>query len=281
MKTRIITAIVALFIFVPVILLSDTWVFPIAVAICSVISVFEMLRCCGLHKKYALSVPMLLASVAGPVYVKFCDGFSDFLTYTVPAVIVILLYLLAAMVFSKGKIGIEDISVAGFTSFYIIFAYLAILFLRYYNGDFGAYVYLLVFVGAWITDIFAYFCGMLFGKHKLIPEVSPKKTVEGSIGGILFCGIAYVVFGLVLKYVVALSAEINFVLLFVYGVVVSVVSQIGDLSMSAIKRRYEIKDYGKIFPGHGGVLDRFDSILAVATVLFILNEMFGIFTAIV
>ncbi len=281
MKTRIITAIAALCVLVPVILLSGTWVFPIAVAICAFISVFEMLRCCGLHKKWSITVPMLLISAVAPIVVKLVDNFAEYLIYAVPAVIVLVLYFLAVMVFSKGKIGIEDISVCGFTTFYIVFAYVAILFLRYYNGEFGSYVYLLVFVGAWITDIFAYFCGILFGKHKLIPEVSPKKTIEGSIGGILFCGIAYAVYGLILKYAFELSAQINLPLLFVYGVVASVVSQIGDLSMSAIKRRYEIKDYGKIFPGHGGMLDRFDSILAVATVLFILNEMFGMFTAIV
>ncbi len=281
MKTRIITAVVAFCVFVPVILFSGTWIFPIAVAICSFVSVFEMLRCCGLYKKWVITVPMLLISITAPMIVRLTDNFTEYLTYAVPAVIVLVLYLLAVMVFSKGKIGIEDVSIGGFSTFYIVFAYIAILFLRYYNGEFGAYVYLLVFVGAWITDIFAYFCGMLFGKHKLIPEVSPKKTIEGSIGGILFCGLAYVAYGLVLKYAFDLAANINFMVLFLYGVVASVVSQIGDLSMSAIKRRYEIKDYGKIFPGHGGMLDRFDSILAVATVLFILNEMFGIFTAIV
>ncbi len=281
MKTRVITAIVALCVFVPVILFSGTWVFPIAVAICALISVWEMLRCCELHKKWAISIPMLLISAVVSIVVKLVDNFAEYLTYAVPTVMVLVLYLLAVMVFSKGKIGIEDISICGFSTLYIVFAYVAILFLRYYNGEFGTYVYLLVFVGAWITDIFAYFCGMLFGKHKLIPEVSPKKTIEGSIGGILFCGIAYAVYGLILKYAFELSAQINLLLLFVYGVVASVVSQIGDLSMSAIKRRYEIKDYGKIFPGHGGMLDRFDSILAVATVLFIMNEMFGIFTAIV
>ncbi len=276
MKTRIFTSIVALLVFIPVIILSDTCVFPIAVALCAALSVFELLRCCGLHKNWVLSVPMLLIAVVLPASVCFIENFEQLLTYALPLLIFMTLYCLAIMVFSKGKIGIEDVSVASFTTFYIVFAYLSILFLRYYVPN-GKYLYLLVFVGAWITDIFAYFCGMLFGKHKLIPEVSPKKTIEGSIGGILFCGLAFVAYGAILKYAFAdAKLNVNLILFFVFGIAASLVSQIGDLSMSAIKRKYNVKDYGNIFPGHGGMLDRFDSILAVATVLFILNNQFHI-----
>ena len=138
----------------------------------------------------------------------------------------------------------------------------------------------LAFVVSSFTDMFAYFFGVLFGKTKLIPSISPKKTVEGSIGGILFCGLAFVFYGFILKNWVHVSTEFNYFLLFLYGVVISVVSQIGDLVMSAVKRHFGIKDYGRIFPGHGGMLDRFDSILAVATMLFILNEISGVFQVI-
>ena len=279
MKTRIITAIVAVFVLVPVLIFSDTWILPIAAAFCCALAVFEMLRCCGLNKKYALSVPLVLMGVLAPLSVRLFDSFSALITYAVPVLLAIVFYFLAVMVFSKGKTSIEGVSVAGFTSFYIIFAFVALLSLRYFE-PMGAYVFLLVCIGAWITDFFAYFCGMLFGKHKLIPEVSPKKTVEGSISGILFCGLSFIGYGLILQNALKVIADVNFLQLFLYGVVVSVVSQIGDLSMSAIKRRYEIKDFGKIFPGHGGMLDRFDSILAVSAVLFILNELSGVFTSI-
>ena len=279
MKTRILTAIVAICVLVPVLIFSDTWVFPIAAAFCCVLSVFEMLRCCGLHKKYTISLPLMLIGVLAPLSVRLFDSFGKLITYAVPVLLAIVFYFLAIMVFSKGKTSIEDVSVAGFTSFYIIFAFVALLAIRYYEAM-GAYVYLMVFIGAWITDIFAYFSGMLLGKHKLIPEVSPKKTVEGSVGGILFCGLSFILYGLILQNGLKVIADVNFLQLFLYGVVVSVVSQIGDLSMSAIKRRYEVKDFGKIFPGHGGMLDRFDSILAVSAVLFILNEISGVFTAI-
>ena len=127
---------------------------------------------------------------------------------------------------------------------------------------------MLIFVGAWITDIFAYFTGKFLGKHKLIPEVSPKKTVEGSIGGIVFCSLFFVLYGFILTKLVSISS-ISYIVLAIVGIIISIVAQIGDLTMSQIKRKFGVKDYGKIFPGHGGMLDRFDSIIAVALVLII------------
>ena len=157
------------------------------------------------------------------------------------------------------------------TAIYIICGFSSIQLLR----ELSSYIYLLVFVGAWITDIFAYFTGMLFGKHKLCEAVSPKKTVEGSIGGTLFCALAFVVFGFI---TLNKNAEIwKYLILAASGLIISAVSQIGDLSMSLIKRHYGIKDFGKIFPGHGGMLDRFDSIIAVSIVLFILISTLNTF----
>jgi phosphatidate cytidylyltransferase len=112
---------------------------------------------------------------------------------------------------------------------------------------------------------------MLFGKHKLIPEISPKKTIEGSVGGTLFCAVAFVVYGVILDLIGA-SVSLNYVALIVGGLLAAIVSQIGDLMFSAIKRSRGIKDYGKIFPGHGGVLDRFDSALAVAVILLAIES---------
>ena len=117
------------------------------------------------------------------------------------------------------------------------------------------------------------------GRHKLIPDVSPKKTVEGSIGGIVFCMLAMLLFGVIVERAVP-EIQANLWLFVVSGLVVSVVAQIGDLCMSVIKRSYGIKDYGKIFPGHGGVLDRFDSVLAVSVVLLVFTSFFNFFEGI-
>ena len=279
MKTRVITGLVALAVFVPFLILSDTWAFGFAMAICSAISTFEMLRCVKLHKNLAVSVPILFLAAALPMYVYFAGGHLTFLRVAIPCLLLCLLWLLAVAVFASEHISLPELCSAAFLCFYVICAFSSILFLRYYDR-LGAYTYLLIFVGAWVTDSSAYFCGVLLGKHKLIPQISPKKTVEGSVGGILICGLSFVLYGVILRHGMHVEMNFNYFLLFVYGVVVSVVSQIGDLAMSAVKRHYQIKDYGRILPGHGGMLDRFDSILAVSTVLFVLNEISSVFVAI-
>ena len=153
---------------------------------------------------------------------------------------------------------------------YITGGFLSIELLR----EMSDRIYFLVFIGAWITDIFAYFVGRLFGKHKLCETISPKKTVEGSIGGVVFCVIFFVLFSL------AMPQKDNpwlYLIMACVGILVSAVSQIGDLSMSLIKRHYGIKDFGKIFPGHGGVMDRFDSIVAAAGFLYLTTAIPSLF----
>ena len=142
----------------------------------------------------------------------------------------------------------------------------------------GEYYWYFIFIGAWVTDTFAYFSGRLFGKHKLIPAVSPKKTVEGAIGGAVCCALVAMLYGLVIgKCFDGVSP--NYLVLAVSGLLIAVVSQIGDLAMSAIKRQYGIKDYGKLLPGHGGLLDRFDSCMAVTILLTFINAYFPLFEA--
>ena len=157
------------------------------------------------------------------------------------------------------------------TTIYIACGFLSIQFIK----EMAEYTYLLVFVGAWITDIFAYFVGRMFGKHKLCEAISPKKTIEGSIGGTIFCSVAFLIFGIIMLN--GAGGVKEYVTLSIVGVIISFVSQIGDLSMSLIKRHYGIKDFGKIFPGHGGMLDRFDSILAVSTTLFVVISVLKLF----
>jgi phosphatidate cytidylyltransferase len=136
----------------------------------------------------------------------------------------------------------------------------------------GVYIFALVFVAAWMCDIFAYFTGRLLGKHKLAPHLSPKKTVEGSIGGIIFSILGCMLYGFVVNKVKGLSA--NYLVLALLGLVLSIISQIGDLWASLIKREHGVKDYSRMLPGHGGVMDRFDSILAISTVLMTVCMVF-------
>ena len=280
MKTRIITAIVAIGILLPVLFFSATPVLPAAMAICSVIAIYEMMSCIGLKKAYVLTVPLYLAALGLPFLVRYAGNLGTVRQAVTAISLAVVLYFFAVLTFSHGKYKPSDVALTFMTAFYILAGFNAIMVLRDYELG-GKYVYLTVFIGAWVTDTFAYFCGMLFGrggKHKLIPDVSPKKTVEGSIGGIVFCILAMVIYGLIINNVTDFHA--NYPILIVGGLLASVVSQIGDLCMSVIKRAYGIKDYGKLFPGHGGVLDRFDSVLAVSVVLAVFGSFFNFFEVI-
>ena len=269
MKTRIITAIALLLVAVPIVIFSDTVIFPIVIALINIVGVYEMLGCMKMRDKYFLSVPLYILAAGIPILLKY---FRVYIYLHLPKLIIALLlfalYLLTVVVFSHGKLSIGEVFASVMLSLYVIGACSCILYIR--DLKYGAYFWIFIFIGAWVTDIFAYFTGILFGKHKLIPDVSPKKTVEGSIGGIVFCMIAFVIYGFILNR--HFEPNISLVLCAVTGLISSVVSQLGDLSMSVIKRNYGVKDFGKIFPGHGGVLDRFDSIMAVAVVLAIATQ---------
>ena len=278
MKTRIITAIVAICLLLPVLIFSDTVVFPIMIALCAVVALYEMSSCIGLKKAWILTFPAYLLALGLPFLIRYGEGIEALRQYAFAAICVVILYFFSVLTFSHGKYKLSDVAIWFLTAFYILLGFNSILVLRFYEAAGGKYVYLLVFIGAWVTDTFAYFCGMLLGrggKHKLIPDVSPKKTWEGSIGGVIFCMLSMVIFGLIVNRIS--DFEANYLLLLIAGLLISIVSQIGDLCMSVIKRTYGIKDYGKLFPGHGGVLDRFDSTLAVAVILAAFCSFFDFF----
>ena len=283
MLKRIITALVSLCVFIPVLIFADTPVLSIGIAVCGVLAVYEILACTGLVRSVAISIPLYLAAAAFPFLMRYLPD-SETVTWpkiAVASLFFIILYLFGVLIFSKGKYQLPHIATA-----FLCFAYsLTGLYAIQYLHDFtegGKYIYLIVFVGAWITDIFAYFCGILFGrkgKHKLIPEVSPKKTVEGSIGGVVFCILAMMLFGFIVHKIDS-SFSPNYLLLALAGLLLSIVAQIGDLALSVVKRHYGIKDYGFIFPGHGGILDRFDSVIAVAIVLAAFTSFASLFRVI-
>ena len=271
MKTRIITAIVAILIFVPVLIFSDTVIFPIAFGLLAMVAVWEMLSCVGVLKKWPVSVLSFVASaaaMAGAGYLSRIGEVDRFLQLLLIFTYVYLFLMLTFAVFSKGKLPVSDALTAMGMVFFIIFGFSSVILLR--EEPYGGYLYLLIFLSAWITDTGAYFTGVFFGKHKLIPDVSPKKTVEGAIGGIFFCVLTFVVFGLIVGQIADVTP--HYVRLALVGAVVSVVSMIGDLIASLIKRKFGVKDYGWIFPGHGGVMDRFDSVLATAPFLFMFAD---------
>ena len=273
MLKRIITALVSLIILLPILYLSNTYVFSVAIGIVTCISLYEMFACVGLKNKNAVTFPAYLFGAVLPTLCKLAGGIDAVLPSACAVMMIYMLYLMMLAVLGHERYSIKDISMCFMTAVYIIFGFTSIQLIKEMSSN--DYLYLLVFVGAWITDIFAYFSGVLFGKHKLCEAVSPKKTIEGSLGGMIFCSLSFVVFGLIFLNVE--PAVWKIVALAVTGLIISIVSQIGDLVMSLIKRHYGIKDFGKLFPGHGGMLDRFDSIIAVALTLFILISTVEIF----
>ena len=261
MLKRIITGICAMGVLIPVLVFSETVVFPIALSVIGAVCMWEIFQCMGVNKKLSITVPAYAAAVAFPFLVRYVDSIVKVAIIAAMSAMLYLVYVFAHIIWSHGKLSFsEGISIYS-AAVYILLALNCIAYIRDY-GESGKYIYLLIFIGAWITDTFAYFTGMFLGKHKLIEDVSPKKTVEGSIGGIVFCVLFFIGFGIITE--IFFDRNANIVFLAVSGVIVSIISQIGDLIMSVIKRHYKIKDFGKIFPGHGGMLDRFDSILAVA-----------------
>ena len=288
MKQRIITGIILVLIMLPILLFAQTPVLPIAIAIGSVIAMFELMRCIGLQKAYAFAIPLYALAASLPFLSRFMalgslnatikpESTRHLAQYGAILMIAVLFYFFTVAIFSRGKYNLSDVCVLFATAFYILMGFNAIIILH--DNEVGGHIlYLAIFISAWVTDVFAYFCGMLFGrggKHKLIPDVSPKKTVEGSIGGMIFCVLIMIVFGMLCNWLTVYDSKI--IMFAVGGFLASIVSQIGDLLMSYVKRHDGIKDFSQLFPGHGGVLDRFDSILAVSIAMMCLTTFVDFF----
>ena len=279
MRTRIITAMVAITCIFPIFWFSEplgldnplSYLFPLLFALIALVSVWEMLHCIGLDRNWFVSLPLYSAAFAAPLLMRVLRGHMH--TYIRAALLfamVFAVYLFAVIVFHYGKVNIGKFALAFMTCFYIIGANAAVIFLRdVQQPGIGRLLFVIPFIFAWVTDSFAYFCGRLFGKHKLIPDVSPKKTVEGAVGGFVFCAVTAVVYGIIVSKCFHVTP--NYWVLGFGGVAIGIVSQIGDLIMSAIKRDAGVKDYGWMLPGHGGLLDRFDSSMAVTVLLTVLT----------
>ena len=200
------------------------------------------------------------------LYFAKCDLF--FILFTSVAV---LLVMLAVYVFTFPALSAND-TVNAFYGFFYVAVMLGFIYMTRCLED-GIWIVWLILSSSWLCDVFAYFTGMLIGKHKLAPVLSPKKSIEGSIGGIVFPTLIAGIFA----YVVKDRVDVGFPMVLTFTVLTAVgagVSQIGDLSASAVKRNHDIKDYGDLIPGHGGILDRFDSMIFVAPMIYFVAVLF-------
>lgn len=260
MKTRIISGVVAAALVVGLLILNSYYSMTVVIvlALLAAIASYEMLHNTGSVKNIAAVIIAMLYSAA--VQFSYKGLLLDPSALTVAYAVIIVLFA----VFDHKNFGDRQITMALSMPVVISFAFSCLERLINVSDGTGLLYFVLIFNFACVSDIFAYFVGSAIGKHKLAPEISPKKTVEGSVGGLAGSIIGTLVIGLIFEAV--LQIDINITVLMLITPVLSIAGMLGDLFASAIKRNYGIKDYGNIMPGHGGILDRTDSILLVAPV---------------
>ncbi|MDO4743666.1 MAG: phosphatidate cytidylyltransferase [bacterium] len=258
MKTRMISAFAGLLLFIGILIGQSYFpiIFDITVMLLCAVALWELLNNTGLIKQRFLTIVAMCYST-----VFMVSGLLN--VSMVYAVAIFALVLIFYTVFFHAKTTVNEFTSAFCLPVLISYAFYSLIVLMRNNAENGLLYLFLVLCFAWASDTGAYFVGVFFGKHKLAPSLSPKKTIEGCFGGIIGSGVVSLIIGLIFN---SFSNEyrINFVLLIIFAMIFSVVGMIGDLFASYIKRSCGIKDYGNIMPGHGGVLDRFDSILFIA-----------------
>lgn len=231
----------------------------------SMLAVYELYKVLGIEK----TVPGITGYVALIGYYALI--FTDKTQYTLMLIIVFLICLLAEYVFMFPKFKTEQISNALMCMLYggVLLSYIYLI----RNGNNGAYTVWLIFLCSWASDTCAYVAGVAFGKHKMAPVLSPKKSVEGAVGGVIGAALLGAVYAAIFSSHINLSVHpvIAFAIICAVG---ALISMVGDLAASAIKRNHDIKDYGKLIPGHGGIMDRFDSVIYVAPIIWMLLQIF-------
>ncbi|MDO4743851.1 MAG: phosphatidate cytidylyltransferase [Clostridia bacterium] len=271
MKTRIITGIILIPLLV-LILISNTTLITLAIIAVSLIGLYEFYKATQLSQKRALCLVGYAAGIVIPLLKSTFNPAWDFSLLWQLLIYVFIFALFIIMLAQHKTVSVTDAAMVIFSVIYIPYFLTHLLLIRHLEN--GAFLIWLPFLGAFSTDTFAYFTGFFLGKHKLCPEISPKKTIEGAIGGTVGCMVIVLLFGLCMEKF--LHADVNYIRFGILGILCAVISQIGDLTASIIKRKFGIKDYGNLFPGHGGILDRLDSVIAIAPLVYIYLALIGI-----
>ena len=265
MKTRIIVAVVGVPLLLVVLLLAPVWMLGIVVGAIAACSAWELLRCAKPDLHPRVLAYAAVAAYAIPLFSSIFDPGK---------VCAIVLFALFALVFAEMMLSFETeeepmdlLSVAMTILAGGVMPILLSSIVKLALLDNGRVYCLLPFIAAFLSDSGAYFVGIFLGRHKLCPRLSPNKTIEGSIGGFVCAIAAMLIYGAVLR---VMDYEVELLVMAVYGFLGSLACQLGDLSFSAIKRECGVKDYGNLIPGHGGMLDRFDSMYWTAAMMGLL-----------
>lgn len=267
LKTRVVSATILVALLL-IITFAPPVIFSIAVCVISFIVLRELLLTFQMGTKPPLLILDYLAAIALMVTVLVQRQVSGIFY------LILTLFIMAALgvsVINHEKISFSDVCASIFAVIYAVLFLLPLSFMRQQEN--GLALVFLAFVGAWIPDTAAYFVGCLFGKHKLIEAISPKKTIEGAVGAVVGSVAGFLIYGAVLS---SMGYYVNYFGLVILSLLCGVVAQLGDLSASMIKRTYQTKDFGNLIPGHGGLLDRVDSLFFVAPVVYYFISFFPV-----
>lgn len=257
-KQRLISGIVLVAILAAVLYFGGMPTFVMAFIV-SLIGYYELLRIFHVEKS---AIGVISYTVSILYYILLMFELEDFI---LPLSLLLLIALLACYVLTFPKFHFEQVSAGFFGFFYVTMMLSYVYQIRALKG--GGIFVVLLFLSSWGNDTLAYCAGRLFGKHKMSPHLSPKKTIEGAVGGVVGAGLLGFLYSLIVKDM--LRTDYNVSLIFTLVCMIGgLISIIGDLGASAIKRNYEIKDYGTLIPGHGGILDRFDSVIFIAPMIY-------------
>lgn len=262
MKTRILAAVVLLPILLVIVLALPTIFTAILFGLASSIAAYELLWGAG----YVKHIRLIAYAAVMAFLVALWSNLGGGYVWALLGVLVMVVIMFAEIMLSDMKLPFDKVVVCLAAGILIPFLLTALV--RIHSGVHGKFYIMIPFVLAFISDSGAYFAGRFLGKHKLAPTISPKKTVEGAVGGILGAVLGMIIYGLILQF--AFDFKVNYLAAALYGVIGSVAGVFGDLCFSTIKRQTGIKDYGNLIPGHGGILDRFDSMTIIAPLVEIL-----------
>lgn len=271
-RTRLLSGIVLVAVALAVFLAGGS-LLALVIFLLSVVAYQELTAACKVRGEATNPSPPVIAGLVMTLvyYAVIGLALARDITLVYPAMMMVVvaafLVFLFVYVFTFPKYHANQIMAAMFSFLYGP-VMLSFLYLLREGFDDGIYLVWFVFLASWGSDTCAYCVGVLIGKHKMTPKLSPKKSVEGAIGGILGAAILFTVYThFVINAYTGITLSLPFAA--VLGAAGALVSMIGDLAASAVKRDHEIKDYGKLIPGHGGIMDRFDSVIVAAPIIFI------------
>lgn len=267
-KTRLITAFIGAVIAIAIMIVGEyfPWVILAALCIVACMMEFEFLTAKNFHKDWVVLVLSLLFVVSSMMVSVTGFWFVPMYAYTV--------FLLLAQIIRHDKHSVTDIFFVYTGTVFVGMSLLCFARLVCIQWNFTSFFVCVALVPPWFADSAAYFVGSALGKRKLCPSISPKKTVEGAIGGAIGAIVGSQLLGLVYQFIIYRDVIVNYPALLLIGIYSAVFSVVGDLTFSLIKRECKIKDYGSIMPGHGGMLDRFDSVVfTVPFALFVSYTM--------